>query len=106
MPATTLDAYWKDEARSIDLVKMDAEGSEPMILDGMRRIIAQPHLTMVCEFYNQFFETGGPSAEAFLDGILGHGFVLHKITEQGNLVPVSTHALLASNEGAELVFLK
>jgi FkbM family methyltransferase len=106
VPATTLDAYWKDEARSIDLVKMDAEGSEPMILQGMRRIIAQPHLTMVCEFHNQFFETGGPSAEAFLDAILGYGFVLHKITEQGNIAPVSTHALLASDEGAELVFLK
>ena len=106
VPATTLDAYWKDEARSIDLVKMDAEGSEPMIVDGMRRIIAQPHLTVVCEFYNQFFETEGPSAEAFLDAMLGHGFVLHKITEQGNIVPVSTHALLASDEGAELVFLK
>jgi FkbM family methyltransferase len=106
VPATTLDAYWKDQPRSIDLVKMDAEGSEPMIVDGMRGIIAQPHLTVVCEFYKQFFAAGGPSAEAFLDAMLKHGFALRKITERGEILPISASALLASDEGAELVFVK
>ena len=106
VPATTLDAYWKDEARSIDLVKMDAEGSELMILDGMRRIIEQPHLTVGCEFYKEFFVTRGPSAEVFLDAMLRHGFELNKISELGDIVPISTRALLASGEGAELVFAK
>jgi FkbM family methyltransferase len=106
VPATTLDAYWKDEARSIDLVKMDAEGSEPMILNGMSRIIGQPHLTIVCEFYKQFFEAGGSSAESFLEAMLGRGFALRKIDEHGGIVSVSTNTLLASDAGAELVFMK
>ena len=59
VPATTLDEYWKDEVRTIDLVKMDAEGSEPMIVDGMRRIFAQPHLTVMCEFHKPFFDGSG-----------------------------------------------
>jgi hypothetical protein len=63
-------------------------------------------LTVVCEFYKAFFAAGDPSAAAFLETMLGHGFALHKITERGDIVPVSTHALLASDEGAELVFLK
>jgi FkbM family methyltransferase len=106
VPATTLDEYWKDEARTIDLVKMDAEGSEPMIVDGMRRIFEQLHLTVVCEFLKPFFDGGTPSAEAFLDAIIGHGFALHKITEGGDITPVSSRQLLASDEGAELVFTK
>jgi FkbM family methyltransferase len=106
VPATTLDEYWKDQTRSIDLVKMDAEGSEPMIVDGMHQIVAQPHLTVVCEFYKQFFEAGGPSAETFLDAMLKHGFTLRKITERGEILPISANALLASDEGAELVFAK
>ena len=52
--ATTLDEYWRGETRAIDLVKMDAEGSEPMIVDGMRGILAQPHLTVVCELAKLF----------------------------------------------------
>jgi hypothetical protein len=60
VPATR-DECWKDEARTIDLVKMDAEGSEPMIVDGMHRILEQPHLTGVCGF-----DGGTPSAEASL----------------------------------------
>jgi Methyltransferase FkbM domain len=52
--ATTLDEYWRGETRAIDLVKMDAEGSEPMIVDGMRGILAQPHLTVMCELVKLF----------------------------------------------------
>ena len=107
VPATTLDEYWKDEARTIDLVKMDAEGSEPMIVDGMRRIFEQSHLTVVCEFLKPFFDGGGtPSAEGFLGSILGDGFALHKIAEAGDIIPVSSSQLLASDEGAELSFTK
>jgi hypothetical protein len=50
----TLDEYWRGETRAIDLVKMDAEGSEPMIVDGMRGILAQPHLTVMCELVKLF----------------------------------------------------
>ena len=63
VPATTLVEYWRGEARAIDLVKMDAEGSEPMIVDGMRRILAQPHLTVVCEFVRPFFAGREQSAK-------------------------------------------
>lgn len=106
VPATTLDDYWERQSRTIDLVKLDAEGSEPMIIDGMRRIIAQPHLTVVCEFLKPFFDGSGRSAEAFFDAILGYGFAIYKITEHGEIVPASPLKVLESSEGAELVFKK
>jgi FkbM family methyltransferase len=106
VPATTLDEYWKDEARAIDLVKMDAEGSEPMIVEGMRNILAQPHLTVVCEFVKPFFAAGDPSAEGFLDALLAYGFALCKITDSGDIAPASSREVLAGPDSAELVFRK
>jgi len=104
--ATTLDEYWRGEARAIDLVKMDAEGSEPMIVEGMRSILAQPHLTVVCEFVKPFFAAGDPSAEGFLDALLAYGFALYKITDRGDIAPVSSREVLAGPDSVELVFTK
>jgi hypothetical protein len=70
---------------------MDAERSEPMIVDGMHQIIAQRHLTVLCESYKQFFAAGGPSVEVFLDAMLGHGFALYKITERDDILPISAN---------------
>jgi FkbM family methyltransferase len=106
VPATTLDEYWKNEARPIDLVKMDAEGSEPMILDGMRGILTQPHLTVVCEFVKPFFAGREPSARGFLDALLAYGFALCKITDSGDIAPVSSREVLAGPDSVELVFRK
>jgi FkbM family methyltransferase len=106
VPATTLDEYWRGEARAIDLVKMDAEGSEPMIVEGMRNILAQSRLTVVCEFVKPFFAAGDPSAEGFLDALLAYGFALCKITDNGDITPVSSREVLAGPDSAELVFTK
>jgi FkbM family methyltransferase len=106
VPATTLDEYWKNEARPIDVVKMDAEGSEPMIVDGMRGILAQPHLTLVCEFVKPFFAGREPSAKGFLDAILAYDFTLYKITHCGDIALASSREVLAGPDSAELVFAK
>jgi FkbM family methyltransferase len=106
MPATTLDEYWSNEERPIDLIKIDAEGSEPLIFDGMQRILAQPHLTVVCEFLKPFFAGSSRSAESFLERLLGHGFALHRITQRGGIIAVSPRELLASDSGAELLLTK
>ena len=77
-----------------------------MIVEGMRNILAQPHLTVVCEFVKPFFAAGDPSAEGFLDALLAYGFALCKITESGDIAPVSSREVLAGPDSAELVFRK
>ena len=104
--ATTLDEYWRGEARAIDLVKMDAEGSEPLIVDGMRGILAQPHLTLVCEFVKPFFAGREPSAAGFLEALLAYGFALYRITDSGDIAPASSREVLDGPDSAELVFIK
>lgn len=106
MPATTLDEYWDNHDRSIDLIKMDAEGSEPLIFDGMQRILAQRHLTVVCEFLKPFFAGSSRSAEEFLERLIGCGFALQRITDSGDIIAVSARELLTSDTGAELLLTK
>jgi len=106
MPATTLDEYWRNDGPPIDLIKIDAEGSEPMIFEGMQRILGQPHLQVVCEFIKPFFAASSPSAEAFLERLLGHGFTLQRITDSGDIAAVSARELLGSDTGAELLLTK
>ena len=106
MPAITLDEYWHDHGRPIDFIKIDAEGSEPLIFDGMQRILAQSHLTMVCEFAKPFFAGSSRSAQSFLDRLLGYGFTMQRIAESGDIAAVSPDELLASDSGVELLLTK
>jgi FkbM family methyltransferase len=106
MPATTLDEYWCNDDLPVDLIKIDAEGSEPMIFAGMQRILRRPHLRIVCEFVKPFFTGGGQSAEAFLESLLGHGFTLQQITDSGEIAAVAPRELLTSDTGTELLLTK
>ena len=106
VPAVTLDHYWQAMPRPVDLIKIDAEGSEPLILRGMRQILAQAHLTLVCEFVKPFFANGNPSAEDFLNELIDLGFALRRITAEGAIVAASVGELLDSDSDAELVLTK
>src|SRR5574341_201615 len=47
----SLDTYFENFKAPIDFVKIDAEGSEPLIFNGMRKLIARnPDIQIVCEF--------------------------------------------------------
>jgi len=66
------------------LVKIDVQGHEPRVLDGMERILqGQDELRLVLEFWPQGLEDAGSSAEALLDRLLDHGFRLHRIGADG-----------------------
>jgi FkbM family methyltransferase len=50
VPVTSLDRFCEDhELTSIDLVKIDTEGTEVDVLGGMRRIIEQDRPEIICE---------------------------------------------------------
>src|SRR5262249_55576665 len=51
VPVTTLDAFLGPDSAPVDLLKIDAEGAEPLIFDGMRGLLERtPHLRVVIEF--------------------------------------------------------
>jgi len=61
---------------------------------------------VVCEFVRPFFAGREQSAKSFLEAFLAYGFALYKITDSGDIAPVSSREVLAGPDSAELVFRK
>ncbi len=81
---------------SIDFVKIDAEGAEPFILRGMRRIRSRcPRLQLAIELAPVWLEAAGLHPSDFVDEIAGMGFNIERIDDiSGETAPVSREAML------------
>jgi FkbM family methyltransferase len=79
----------------LDLVKIDAEGSEPFIWDGMCRLRAESsHLEIVMEFDARFIASKRRDPSAFLAQIRGEGFSIARIRADAELETVSDTELI------------
>lgn len=102
-PTCTLDELTRGWPR-VDFVKIDAEGSEPAIWQGMTRVLdANPDITVVLEFKPaSCLDPGG-----FLEAIAGRGFSLRAIDEDGEVRALSTDdALQGNRSGDHMLFLR
>jgi FkbM family methyltransferase len=81
----------------VDLVKIDAEGAELTILNGMQRVIAQnPAIQIVMEFGPSNIARTGKRAEELVGRIHELGFSIRLIDESnGQVSPVTDADLLA-----------
>lgn len=85
---TTLDAIIGDGR--IDFIKIDVEGSEKLVWEGMQGILARKQpLAIVLEFNPDRFA----DPRGFLDEILKHGFAIAQIQDLGR-APVTPDMLL------------
>jgi hypothetical protein len=87
----------------VDLVKIDVEGHEPFVLQGMRKIIARsPNIKIVLEFFDSFFRStyGGSIGVQRLVAELGLN--LWTIGPHGALTPVDLSAPLPGDHYALL----
>lgn len=82
---TTLDSILFDKnIRSIDVLKMDAEGSELAILRGALKLLERnPNMKIICEYNPEILETNNISGNEFLHELKEYGFIAQNITEQG-----------------------
>jgi len=82
---TTIDEFIKEQNISVDVIKMDVEGGENEVLDGMPETISKtPELKIITEFLPQHFERSGSSCSpyAFLERLMGYGFKLYFIDDK------------------------
>lgn len=94
VPTTTVDAELPPDVR-IDVVKIDAEGSEPFVLAGMDGIIKRnPDIAMIVEFYPRNFNMTQTDPAAFLEKLQSYGFILRHIEHSGAVSPISARELL------------
>lgn len=89
--ALPLDEYLKGMEGEIDLVKIDTEGAEGIILEGMRDAIqTRQRMSIVLEFTPGVLREGGRDPAAFFDPLLDSDYKLYVIdSPSGSLVPVT-----------------
>ena len=84
----TLDEALGDDL-TVDVIKMDAEGAEPFIVDGMTRTLeANPKLTMLVEFAPQFVTGAGRDYHEYLRSLADLGFSIGLIEGDASVTPI------------------
>lgn len=81
----------------LDVVKIDAEGSEPLVIRGMNRLIrGNPGIKIVMEFAPGHIQRSGINPIDFLDEVRTLGLTSTAIDDlTGELAPIDTSLLLA-----------
>jgi FkbM family methyltransferase len=71
---------------TIDFLKMDVEGSEPRVLNGMRQLIqSSKDIVMIVEYNRTALGKGYPSPQILLDLLTELGFDYKAILDDGSL---------------------
>jgi len=94
--STTLDEYFKQFDNKIDFIKMDAEGSEYFILQGMKKILEkQSDLKIMTEFNPPFLRQAGIEPEKYIKKLLENGFLLYDLRKkQGECIPTNLNEIV------------
>lgn len=83
----SLDEFFKDQEDRIDVIKMDVEGAEMAVLQGMSQILKRNvNLKIFTEFSPTLLEKFGSSPEGYLNQLIKHGFKLYGIDEQNEQI--------------------
>jgi FkbM family methyltransferase len=87
---TSLDEILATEER-VDIVKIDAEGAEPLIVRGMRQVIKRnPKIQILLEFAPVHLIRAGTSPLDLLDEFAAFGFDIRRIDDvNGHLLSVT-----------------
>jgi len=95
---TSLDEFSiKEKLKNVDFIKMDIEGSEPKVLQGMKKIISENlQLKIITEFNQNAMLSVGSSPEDMINFLLDEGFVIEEIDEKkpGRLIKINKEKLL------------
>lgn len=90
--AVSLDEFFPIGTK-IDVIKMDAEGAEPLVLRGARRLLDEnPKIKIILEFNPYMLRASLQSANAhreFFEWIHGIGFRIYIIEHDSTLTPAS-----------------
>lgn len=77
---------------NIRLLRIDAEGSEPLILAGAKTLLQQPDIVL-CMEWDVIQMRSRQDPQILVDQLVGSGFKFWRITTQSELVLVDNDAL-------------
>jgi FkbM family methyltransferase len=98
----SLDDWFRGRDSRVDVVKMDTQGSEGRIIDGMEGLIDanRERMRMVVEFWPYGLEGSGDSAAGLVERLARFDFAVSKVDESlPGPVPTSWEALLVEAQG-------
>jgi len=82
----------------VNLVKVDAEGAEPLVWEGMQRTIREnPGLVIVLEFVASRYR----DPERFVSAILNAGFDLQHVASDSRIQPLTVDEVLTDGDDGE-----
>lgn len=100
--ATTLDAFFaRKRVARVDVIKMDTQGAEGRIVQGMRRTLARnKHLRIIMEFWPFALRSLGTDPEQLLEWLRSKGFCIAQLDDsRREIVPVQdAHGLAQHRE--------
>ena len=92
--AITLDEALKDFEGHLDCIRLDAEGSEPLILDGGRELMMRsPEVIIVMEWHTAMLCTLCDLPD-FIGKLIGAGYEIWEITSESTLIPADRERLM------------
>lgn len=103
-----LDSFFLKKESKIDFIKVDAQGFEPYIFDGMKDILKKnKNILIMCEFWDKGIKNAGRDPVKFLKFVKELKFKIYVIDEQNEKVlgPLSiSEALDISNTVTDFIF--
>jgi FkbM family methyltransferase len=92
-----------DEARTFDagvLVKVDVQGAEALVIEGMPRLLALPRIKLLLELWPEALERAGADAGRLLAGLESLGFTFEDLeASNAECQPLSPAGVLAACHG-------
>lgn len=82
VPTMSLDEI-ADKTPSVKLIKIDVEGAEQLVIEGMQSLLAQHHPYLIIEITDQYLKPFGHSAQGLSDSLCSLGYRMYKITPKG-----------------------
>lgn len=104
--AVRLDDYLKNDRRRIGLIKIDTEGAEGAILQGMHETLRQHQdVKLLVEFFPMLLHTFGSDAAKMLGDLESMEFELRDVNERNfQMTPVTAKDLLARHKPDQLSY--
>lgn len=85
VPMKTLDQLLEETGffenrKALSFIKMDAEGSEPLIWQGMKKTLETYNPVVFTEFHFDCLKAAGTSAQEFKDQLESEGWLVNRVT--------------------------
>ena len=81
--SVTIDEYFKENDELINFIKIDSEGSEVKIINGMKQFLSRnQELVMMTEFFPFLIKKSGDEPNQYLKSLEKSGFSLYNILDK------------------------